>query len=357
MSERTLIKGNEAAAWGAIAGGCRQFFGYPITPQNQIPEFMAEHMPEVGGIYLQAESEVAAINMVYGAAATGARVMTSSSGPGIALMQEGLSYIVGARLPCVIVNIQRGGPGLGNIGPSQSDYFMATRGAGHGDGSGLTFAPYSVQELHDWTMKAFDIAERYRTPVTILGDGILGQMQEPCRLAPWDKSPNPLGDPTERFDWAVGGAREGRERRIVNSLYINLDALEEHNHVIFDSYAEATRNEVVWHEYGHEEPDLLLCAYGISARVCETAIQWAAETGLKLRLLRPVSLYPFPTAPLREWADRVKRIVTVELSMGQLVQDVRLAVEGRCPVDLVSRVGGCFLTPEEVLEKVKELSQ
>lgn len=347
--ERVLIKGNEAAAWGAIAGGCRHFFGYPITPQNQIPEFMAAHLPEVGGVYLQAESEVAAINMCYGAAATGHRVMTSSSGPGVSLMQEGISYMIGAELPCVIVNIMRGGPGLGNIGPSQSDYFLATRGAGHGDGSGLTFAPYSVQELHDWTARAFEIAERYRTPVTVLGDGIIGQMQEPCLLAPW-------GDvPETSFDWSVGGLRTGRERRVINSLYIDLAELEAKNHEIFARYAQAEKDETVWEEYGHEEPDLLLCAYGISARVCETAVDWAAEAGVKARLLRPVSLYPFPTAPLAQWAERVRHVLVAELSMGQLIQDVRLAVEGRCPVSLVNRVGGSFLTPEEVVEKVLEI--
>lgn len=349
MSERTLVKGNEAAAWGAIAGGCRHFFGYPITPQNQIPEFMAAHLPEVGGVYLQAESEVAAINMVYGAAAAGARVMTSSSGPGISLMQEGLSYIVGAELPCVIINIVRGGPGLGNIGPAQSDYLLATRGAGHGDGAGLTFAPYSVQELHDWTMRSFEIAEHYRSPVTILGDGIIGQMQEPCLLAPWTDVQRP------EYDWILGGPRHGRPRRIINSLYTDLQELEDKNKQIFARYEEAAEKEIVWHEYGHEEPDLLLCAYGISARVCETAADWAQEAGLKVRLLRPVSLFPFPTAPIRTWAERVQKILVAELSMGQFIQDVRLAVEGRCPVELVNRVGGMFLTPEEVLEKIVAL--
>lgn len=349
MSKRVLMKGNEACAWGAIAGGCRYFFGYPITPQNQIPEFMAVHLPEVGGVYLQAESEVSAINMCYGAASAGARVMTSSSGPGISLMQEGLSYMVGAELPCVIVNIARGGPGLGNIGPSQSDYFLTTRGAGHGDGAGLSFAPYSVQELHDWTARAFDIAFRYRTPVTILGDGIIGQMQEPCLLTPWDEPP-----PVE-CDWCVGGIRANRPQHLVNSLYIGLEDLEAKNCEIFARYAEAAQQETVWHEYGHEEPDILLCAYGISARVCETVVDWAQEAGIKARLLRPVSLFPFPSEPLARWAERVKTILVVELSMGQFVQDVRLAVEGRCPVELLCRPGGPLLTPEVVLERVREL--
>ncbi len=346
MSKKVLICGNEACAWGAIAGGCRYFFGYPITPQNQIPEFMAAHLPKVGGVYLQAESETAAINMCFGAAAAGARVMTSSSGPGIALMQEGISYLIGAELPCVIVNIARGGPGLGNIGPAQSDYFLTTRGGGHGDGAGLSFAPYSVQELHDWTAKAFDIAFRYRTPVTILADGILGQMQEPCELAPWEDKPMP------ECDWNVGGLRSGRPRRLINSLYVDLDELEAVNRRIFQRYAEAAAKEVVWREYGHEEPDILLCAYGISARVCETVVDWASEAGCKARLFRPISLVPFPEAPLRQWAERVKKILVAEMSMGQFVQDVRLAVEGRCPVELVSRTGGKFLTPEEVLEKL-----
>jgi len=351
VSERVIMNGNEACAWGAIAGGCRHFFGYPITPQNQIPEFMARHMPEVGGVYLQAESELAAINMVYGAAAAGARVMTSSSSPGISLMQEGLSYMIGAELPCVIVNVVRGGPGLGNIAPAQSDYFLTTRGCGHGDGSGLSFAPYSVQELHDWTGKAFDIAFRYRTPVTILADAILGQMQEPCTRAPW-------GDPPPiEADWCVGGVRGDRPRNIINSLYTVPDEMEAKNLTIFERYREAAERETVWEEYGHDEPDILLCAYGISARVCETAADWAGEAGLKARLLRPVSLCPFPTAPVRAWSERVKMILVAEMSMGQFIQDVQLAVAGRCPVELVSRTGGNFLTPEEVLAKIQALLQ
>lgn len=348
-AQRTLIKGNEAAAWGAIAGGCRYFFGYPITPQNQIPEFMAMHMPSVGGVYLQAESELAAINMVYGAAAAGARVMTSSSGPGISLMQEGLSYMIGSELPCVVINMVRGGPGLGNIGPAQSDYFLATRGAGHGDGSGLTFAPYSVQELHDWSAKAFVIAQKYRTPVTVLGDGIIGQMQEPCSLAAW------TDQPLEEFAWSIGGVRTGRERHVINSLYTDFDDLEAKNHEIFARYALAAAEETTWEEYGADDPDILLCAYGISARVCETAADWAGEAGVKARLLRPVSLFPFPSAPIQKWAEKVKHILVAELSMGQFVQDVRLAVEGRCPVSLISRVGGSFLTPEEVTARIIEL--
>lgn len=349
MSERVLVKGNEAAAHGAIAGGCRHFFGYPITPQNQIPEFMAAHLPEVGGVYLQAESEVAAINMVMGAAATGVRVMTSSSGPGIALMQEGLSYVIGLELACVIVNVCRGGPGLGNIAAAQSDYFLSTRGAGHGDGSGLVYAPYSVQEMHDLTAGAFPVAERYRTPVTVLADGILGQMIEPCVLAPWDDVPY------ERGDWTIGGPRHGRERRILNSLYVDPEDLNAQNELIFGRYAQAAAEILAWEEYGHEEPDLLLCAYGICARVAETVVDRAQEQGLKVRLLRPITLLPFPNAALQEWAGRVKQMLVCELSMGQFVQDVRLAVEGRCPVHLQQRTGGVLLTPEMVLSEVQRL--
>ncbi|MBU0611347.1 MAG: 3-methyl-2-oxobutanoate dehydrogenase subunit VorB [Armatimonadetes bacterium] len=347
MSDRVIMKGNEACAWGGIAGGCRHFFGYPITPQNQIPEFMALHLPEVGGTYLQAESEVAAINMCYGAAAAGVRVMTTSSSPGISLMQEGLSYMIGAELPCVIVNVVCGGPGLVNIAPAQSDYFLTTRGCGHGDGSGLSFAPYNVQEMHDWTARAFEIAFRYRTPVTILADAILGQMQEPCTLAPWG-APTPI-----ETDWSVGGKRHGRPRHLINSLYTNPDDLEAINERIFARYREAAANETRWEEYGSDEPELLLCAYGISARVCETAVDWAREAGLQARLLRPISLFPFPTAPLRAWSERVRAVLVAELSMGQFIQDVRLAVEGRCPVELVYRTGGNFLTPEEVLARMQ----
>ncbi len=349
MSKRVLIKGNEACCHGAIVGGCRYFFGYPITPQNQIPEYMSLHLPEVGGVYLQAESEVAAINMVYGAAATGVRVMTSSSGPGISLMQEGLSYMIGSELPCVIVNVVRGGPGLGNIAAAQSDYFLSTRGMGHGDGSGLTFAPYSVQEMHDHTARAFEIAERYRMPVTVLADAILGQMAEPCRLGPWGEATRP------DFGWNIGGPRHGRERRVINSLYVAPEDLDAQNRLITSRVEQAGREVTEWQEYGHEEPDLLLCAYGICARVAETVVDWAGEQGLKVRLLRPVSLLPFPTEAIRDWSERVRQVLVVELSMGQFVQDVRLAVEGRCPVHLQARTGGILLTPEDVLAEVSRL--
>ncbi len=350
MSKRVLLRGNEATAEGAIAAGCRFFFGYPITPQNKIPEYMAQHLPEVGGVYLQAESELAAINMVYGAAAAGARVMTSSSSPGISLMQEGLSYIVGAEVPCVVVNMVRGGPGLGNIGPAQSDYWLATRGAGHGDGRCLTYAPYSVQELYDWVGKAFEIAERYRAPVMILADAILAQMMEPCRLRPRAEPP-PLDKP-----WTIGGDSSTRHRNIINSLYVDHDEMEEVNRRIQARYQQAMRDDLYYVESGADDPEILVVAYGISARVCETAVERANQAGVRCRLLRPISLFPFPSARLAEWAAQVRRILVVELSMGQFVEDVRLAVEGRCPVELLNRTGGNVVTPEDVTTKLLDMA-
>lgn len=351
MSERKLLSGNEATAEGAIAAGCRYFFGYPITPQNKIPEYMSEHLPEVGGVYIQAESEVAAINMVYGAASTGAWAMTSSSSPGISLMQEGLSYMVGAELPGVVVNMVRGGPGLGNIGPAQSDYWLATRGAGHGDGRCLTFAPFSIQELYDWTGRAFAIAEKYRNPVMILADAILATMIEPCR-------PHERRDPPQqRPEWAVGGVRRGRPRNIINSLYIDLAKEEQVNLRIARRYEEATQEEMHFAQYGAEEPQILVCAYGIAARICQTGVAQANEAGVPTRLIRPISLFPFPTDIISQWAGRVRKILVVELSMGQFIEDVRLAVEGRCPVELMSRTGGMMMTPEEVTDRIVQMAR
>ncbi len=350
MSESTreavLLKGNEACAEGAIAGGCRYFFGYPITPQNQIPEYMARHLPEVGGVYLQAESEVAAINMVIGAAAAGTIPMTSSSSPGISLMQEGLSYLVGCELPCVLVNMVRGGPGLGNIAPAQSDYWMSTRGLGHGDGRSLVFAPYSVQEIHDWTAEAFDIAARYRLPVTILGDAALAQVAEPCQVRLRGKTV------ALEHEWAVGGGLQGRERRIVNSLWVQPDVMEQVNLRIAERLKQASADLTLWQETGSAEPAILVCAYGVTARVAETAIEWAAERGVAARLFRPISLVPFPYAPLGEWAGRVRKILVLELSLGQMIEDVRLAAAGRCEVEFFGRAGGQLLYPEEVADRL-----
>ncbi len=354
MSEHSrpvLIKGNEACAEGAIAGGCRYFFGYPITPQNQIPEYMALHLPEVGGVYVQAESEVAAINMVMGAAAAGAIPMTTSSSPGISLMQEGLSYMLGCELPCVIVNMVRGGPGLGNVAPAQSDYWLATRGCGHGDGRPLVFAPYSVQELHDWSAESFKIAARYRLPVMILADAALAQMMEPCRLRPRGEA-FPID-----HEWALGGGLQGRQRRVINSLWVVPEVMEAVNIRNAERLARASEEMLLWKEVGSDEPELLICAYGIMARVAETAVQWAMEQGLAVRLLRPVSLVPFPYDALRQWAERVRTILVVELSMGQLVEDVRLAVGDRCPVAFMGRAGGQLISPEDVLAELNALAQ
>jgi 2-oxoglutarate ferredoxin oxidoreductase subunit alpha len=345
------MDGNRATAEGAIAGGCRHFFGYPITPQSHIPERMSERLPEVGGVYLQAESEVAAINMVYGAAACGAKVMTTSSSPGISLMQEGISYMYGAELPCVVVNMVRGGPGLGNIAAAQSDYWLSTRGGGHGDGQMLTFAPWSVQEVYDLTYESFDLALKYRAPVSILGDAILAQMREPVvERAPLDPAyPQP--------DWAIGGVRHGREPRVITSIYIAPPVLEALNKRLYERYAQAAREETRWEEYGAEEPEILVCAYGIAARICQTGIELAAARGVRARLLRPISLFPFPTAPIRAWAEKVRKILVVELSMGQFVEDVRLAVEGRCPVEFSGHTGGVMHTPEEVAAVLRGIDE
>lgn len=345
-----FVNGNEATAEGAIAAGCRYFFGYPITPQNKIPEYMAEQLPLIGGTYLQAESEVAAINMVFGAASAGARVMTTSSSPGISLMQEGLSYMIGAELPCVLVNMVRGGPGLGNIGPAQSDYWLATRGCGHGDGRCITLTPSSVQELHDFTARAFDIADRYRNPTMVLADALLANMMEPCRMLPREELP-----PPDR-PWAVGLREDGCERRIISSLHIPFDELEAVGLRVEDRYRQAADEITEWDEYGHDEPELIVCAYGISSRICETAVDEAAEQGVRVRLINPKTVFPFPTEAIRGWAERVAGVLVVELSMGQFVEDVRLAVEGRCPVELEARAGGNMPWVSDVVERLMQMA-
>ncbi len=345
-----FMKGNEAAAEGAIAGGCRYFFGYPITPQNEIPEYMALHMPDVGGVYLQAESEVAAINMVFGAAAAGARVMTSSSGPGISLMQEGLSYMIGAELPCVVVNMSRGGPGLGNIGTSQADYWLATRGAGHGDGRCITFSPSTLQELYDLCAEAFDVADRYRHPVMVLSEAALGQMMEPVMVRGRDEWTAP------EKPWAVGGVRRGRPSNIANSLYAQPADLEQKNRELVALYERVSREQVRWKELGDDDPEVLIVAFGIPARCSETAMERAAESGVKARLIRPISLFPFPSEPIRQWAEVAPKTLVVESSGGQMVDDVRMAVGDRSEVVLMRKMGGLMLTPEEIADRLKELT-
>lgn len=347
MAKRILMKGNEAVVRGAIAAQCRAFFGYPITPQNEVPEYMSKYMPDAGGIFIQAESEVAAINMVYGAACVGIRAMTSSSSPGVSLKMEGISYLAGAQLPCVIVNVQRGGPGLGNIAPSQADYFQAVKGGGHGDYKLLTLAPWSVQEMFEHAVLAFDLADRYRNPAMILSDAIVGQMLEPIEIpekVDFDIPPKP---------WATDGAK-GRGRNYITSLYIVPEDLERINLDIQVKYARAAEREVRYQEFLVEDADIILVAYGSTARICRTTMNLARQKGLKVGLFRPISLFPFPSVRLAELARAGKRFLTVEMSAGQMVEDVRLSVNGVSQVDFYGRLGGMIPGPLEILDQVEQ---
>lgn len=348
MSEKVLMKGNEAIAEAAIKAGCRFYFGYPITPQTEIAAYMAKRMPKIDGTFLQAESEVSAINMVYGVAGAGYRVMTSSSSPGVSLKQEGISYIAGADLPCLIVNVQRGGPGLGGIQPSQSDYFQAVKGGGHGDYHLIVYAPASVQEMADYTIKAFDVADKYRVPVMLLADGTMGQMMEPVEL------PEVAAKEIEK-PWAVRGTNCQRKHNIINSLYLKPEQLEKTNFERFEKYKEIEKNECLYEEYMTEDADVVLVAFGITARISKNAVVEARKQGLKVGLIRPITLWPFPTEALRKLADKVKGFISVELSMGQMIEDIRLATECKKPVRLCNRTGGMIVTPEEVLQSVKNL--
>ena len=335
-----LMKGNEAIAEAAIKAGCRFFFGYPITPQNQIPEYMSKRMPEIGGCFLQAESEVAAINMVYGASGAGARVMTSSSSPGISLKQEGISYMACAELPAVIVNMVRGGPGLGSIQPAQSDYFQMTKGGGHGDYKLIVFAPDSVQEAVDLTYSAFDTADKYRTPVVILGDGMIGQMMEPVEM------PEEIAELPEK-PWATTGCAKG-ERRIINSLYIEPDVREKVNLRLQEKYNTIARNETRWEEYFMEDAEMVITAYGTTARIAKKSIKELRKAGVKAGLIRPITLWPFPAEAINKAAARAKAFLTVEMSCGQMVEDVRLAVNGQAPVEFFGRAGGMIPSWKEI---------
>ncbi len=345
---KVLMKGNEAVAEAAVLGGCKYFFGYPITPQNEIPEYMARRLPEVGGTFLQAESEISAINMVFGASGSGARVMTSSSGPGISLKQEGISYLAGAELPCVIVNMVRGGPGLGNIGPAQSDYFQATRGGGHGDYRLIVFGPASVQELVDVTIEAFELADRYRSPVMILGDGILGQMMEPVEF----KTAKIKEGPDK--PWATTGAK-GRKRNLITSLYIVPEELEKHCLKLKAKYDEISANEKRYESYFTDDAEIVLAAYGTTARICKAVVDRAREDGIKAGLIRPVTLWPFPDRPFNEAADYARAFLTVEMSNGQMVDDVRLAVNGKKPVYFYGRTGGIVPSKAEIYAEVRKI--
>ncbi len=350
MGEKLLMKGNEAIGEAAIKAGCRFFFGYPITPQNELPEYMSRRMPQVDGVMVQAESEVAAINMVYGAAGAGARVMTSSSSPGISLKQEGISYIAGAELPCVIVNIVRGGPGLGGIQPAQSDYFQSVKGGGHGDYRLIVLAPANLQEMVDLVQEGFDLADLYRNPVMILGDGMLGQMMEPVEF-----KERPAMDLPAK-DWATSGLRNHPGRRnVTNSLFLQPDKLEEHNRRMEEKYAKIQSELVRYESTDVEDADIVVVAYGSTARIVRSAMDTAKKEGLKVGLIRPITLWPFPSAPIADAAKHAKAFLSVEMSTGQMVEDVRLAVNGAKPVHFYGRVGGMIPTPEAVLAKIKEI--
>ena len=347
--KRILMCGNEALAESAILAGCDAYFGYPITPQNEIPAYMSRRMPEEGRVFVQSESELAAINMVFGASATGKRAMTSSSSPGISLMQEGISYLAGAELPAVVVNVMRGGPGLGNIAPSQSDYFQATRGGGHGDYRTIVLGPSGVQEMVDFMPLAFDLADQYRTPVIILADGILGQMMEPVVL---EKKPS---RELPAKDWALTGAK-GRKQNIVRSLWLGEGVLEELNYKLRDKYKQIEQNEVLCEQYTVDDADVVVVAYGIAARIVRSAVARAREEGIKAGWIRPITLWPFPTEQVSKAADEFRIFLVIELSNGQMVEDVRLAVNGKSPVLFYGRPGGGVPNVDEILDKIRQLA-
>ena len=345
MAERILMKGNEAIAEAAIRAGCRHYFGYPITPQTEIAAYMAKKMPKIGGVFLKAESEIASINMVYGAAAAGMRVMTSSSSPGVSLKAEGLSYIAGSDVPALVVNVQRGGPGLGGIQPSQSDYFQATKGGGHGDYRMIVLAPASVQEMASLTIKGFDLADKYLVTSMILADGTIGQMMEPITFE--DAEVNTYEKP-----WALTGTEKKRTHNIVNSLYLKPDELEKKNFERYEKYAEIEKNEAMWEEYMMDDAEICVVAFGIASRVAKNAVVAARNEGIKVGLIRPITLWPFPKAAF-EKAENVKSYISVELSMGQMIEDVRLATQCKKPVSLCNRTGGMIPSPDEVLDSIR----
>jgi 2-oxoglutarate ferredoxin oxidoreductase subunit alpha len=341
--------GNEALAEAAIIAGCDAYFGYPITPQNEIPAYMSRRMPEEGRVFVQSESELAAINMVFGASATGKRAMTSSSSPGISLMQEGISYLAGAELPAVVVNVMRGGPGLGNIAGSQADYFQATRGGGHGDYRTIVLGPASVQELVDCMPLAFDLADQYRMPVMILIDGIVGQMMEPVVL---EKKPRRDLPPK---DWALTGMK-GRGQNIVRSLWLGEGVLEALNKKLLERYERIERDEVLCEQYEVDDAEIVVVAYGIVARIVSSAVDKARKEGIKAGWIRPITLWPFPTEQISRAADEQRVFLTVEMSNGQMVEDVKLAVAGKAPVAFYGRPGGGVPTADEILDQIRQLT-
>jgi 2-oxoglutarate ferredoxin oxidoreductase subunit alpha len=350
MSEKVLMKGNEAIAEAAIQAGCMHYFGYPITPQTEVAAYMAKRMPKIGGTFLQAESEVSAINMVIGVASTGKRVMTSSSSPGVSLKAEGISYLAGCDLPAVVVNVQRGGPGLGGIQPSQSDYFQSTKGGGHGDYRNIVLAPASVQEMASLTVKAFDLADKYSMVSMILADGTMGQMMEPVSLDAGEVT-------TYEKPWALTGTKCEREHNIVNSLYLKPEELEAKNFERYEKYKAIEENEVMYEEYLMDDAEVCVVAFGITARVAKNAINEARANGVKVGMIRPITVWPFPKKVLNAAADKCKAFICVEMSMGQMIEDVELAIRCKKPVYLCNRVGGMIPTPEDVLAKINEVNE
>ncbi|PIE32530.1 3-methyl-2-oxobutanoate dehydrogenase subunit VorB [candidate division KSB3 bacterium] len=348
---KVLMKGNEAIGAAAINAGCRFFFGYPITPQNEIPEYLSRELPKVGGTFVQAESEVAAINMVYGAAGSGARVMTSSSSPGISLKQEGISYLAGAELPCVIVNVVRGGPGLGSIQPAQSDYFQATKGGGHGDYRLLVLTPADLQETVELVQEAFDLADKYRNPVMVLADGMIGQIMEPVDIKPYTPDAN-----LPPKSWATTGTVDSKgRRRIINSLFLDPDDLEAHVNRLFDKYAAMERNEVRYELFNCENADIIMVAYGTTSRIVRTAIEQCERVGIHAGLLRPISVFPFPYEAFEQVVDIPKAFLTVEMSMGQMLDDVKIAIARRKPVHFYGRTGGNIPLPEAIVKHIQTI--
>ena len=348
--ERNLMKGNEALAEAAIRAGCKCFFGYPITPQTELAAYMAKRMHKAGGVFLQAESEIAAINMVLGAASTGVRAMTSSSSPGISLKSEGVSYIAGSDLPAVIINVERGGPGLGGIQPSQADYWQATKALGHGDFQLIVYAPASVQEMVDFVIKAFDRADKYRMPAMILADGLLGQMMEPVSFPE-----NIDKDAYDKGGGAANGHKNSREHHIINSLYLKPEELEHSVVERFKRYEIVKENETDAELYLTEDCDILLCAFGATARVVKSAVNDARAMGIKAGLFRPKTLWPFPVKEINEAAKTAKKLLSVEMSMGQMIEDIKLAINCSKPVEFFGRTGGVIPTPVEVLEEIKKI--
>lgn len=349
MKELKLMKGNEALAEAAIRAGCDAYFGYPITPQSEVLEYLSrEAANRTGMVILQAESEVASINMVYGAAGTGKKIMTSSSSPGISLMQEGISYIACAELPCLLVNVNRGGPGLGTIQPGQGDYFQSVKGGGHGDYKLIVLAPSTVQEMADFVTEGFNLAFKYRNPVLILADGALGQMMEKVELKPQ------VERTFEDLDWTTIGKRKNADGKVITSLHLKPEKMEEVNIHLQKKYREIEKNEVKFEAIDCEDADYIFVAFGLVARLCTKAAQIGREKGLKIGVIRPISLFPFPYAEIKKYASKVKGFMDVEMNAGQMVEDVRLAVEGEAPVEFYGRMGGIVPTPEEILEALEK---